>query len=447
MKQRGFIFDTNLCTGCNACQLACTLENQLDFIRSWRKVVTFNPGHLPGHPVYHLSLACNHCAEPDCLKYCPALAYTKDLETGHVLLNPDHCIGCKYCAWVCSYDAPLYDKSAGSMTKCNLCEHRYQENLEPACVTVCPTGALKTGKLTIGENITAISGFPQTAMKPAIEIIPLHAGRKLPGSATLPFEEKVIERYRNSLVATEQKITPGSEWSLILFTYLAALLVGDTFAALFSSSLLNPIQFFLLLVCTFGISLAHLGRKSRAMRTVLNWRNSWLSREIILFGFFSVISLASRFFPAGIAVSRPVAAVAGIAALFAMDRVYSVLPQNAHSGIRNQALLLTGLMFAVIIVGFTVAVIPVLGLKAWLFLSNYRISIHYQKSNFVHFLAAGRILTGFVMLPATSFIQWFPSDMLIFLLISELLDRIIFYLSLTIVSPEIQITQDLRTHL
>jgi DMSO reductase anchor subunit len=333
------------------------------------------------------------------------------------------------------------------MTKCNLCDHRYREELEPACVTICPTGALKTGELEMDKNITVTSGFPTTVMKPAIEIIPLRMGQKLPESPRLPFDSNLLELYRTRLMAVTQKISLGSEWSLLLFTYLAAFLVGDTFAAVFSTGLLGPVQYCLLLVCTFGISLTHLGRKSRAIRAVLNWRNSWLSREIILFGLFAVISIASRFFPAGSAITGPLAAIVGVAALFVMDHVYGILPLTDRSGIRDRALLLTGLMFTVILLDFIPVVLPIIGLKVWLFISNYRISMQQRKSIYLYALAAGRILSGFILLPVALFIHLFPSDKIVLLLISELLDRMIFYISLAVISPEIQMEQDFRNNL
>jgi len=75
-----FHFDPNRCTGCQACELACSIENDLGPDRSWREVVTFNDASAPGIPRFHLSLACNHCSEPACLLGCPAAAYRKDGE-------------------------------------------------------------------------------------------------------------------------------------------------------------------------------------------------------------------------------------------------------------------------------------------------------------------------------------------------------------------------------
>ncbi|MCK5489102.1 MAG: 4Fe-4S binding protein, partial [Gemmatimonadetes bacterium] len=105
-----FVFDPNRCTGCQACELACSIENELGPDRSWREVVTFNDASVPGVPRFHLSLACNHCAEPACMHSCPALAYEREASSGAILLDPDRCIGCRYCSWTCPYGAPRFEE-------------------------------------------------------------------------------------------------------------------------------------------------------------------------------------------------------------------------------------------------------------------------------------------------------------------------------------------------
>jgi len=84
MTNRIFKFDPNKCTGCNACQIACILENDLNYNSSWRQVVTYNEHRYPAQQVFHLSMACNHCGDPPCLKYCPAQAYHHDEKFGTV---------------------------------------------------------------------------------------------------------------------------------------------------------------------------------------------------------------------------------------------------------------------------------------------------------------------------------------------------------------------------
>ncbi len=67
----GFTLDLNRCTGCRACELACSTENDLAFGQSWRRIETFNSERDPRAPHHHLSIACNHCENAPCVEACP----------------------------------------------------------------------------------------------------------------------------------------------------------------------------------------------------------------------------------------------------------------------------------------------------------------------------------------------------------------------------------------
>jgi anaerobic dimethyl sulfoxide reductase subunit B (iron-sulfur subunit) len=53
------------------------------------------------------------------------------------------CVGCRYCEWACPYGAIQFNERSGKVEKCTGCSHRLAENLAPACVATCPTGALQ----------------------------------------------------------------------------------------------------------------------------------------------------------------------------------------------------------------------------------------------------------------------------------------------------------------
>ncbi len=117
-----------------------------------------------------------------------------------------------------------------------------------------------------------------------------------------------------------------SSWSLIAFTILSTVSV-----ALVLSSLINgnfrDIRIIAALVSAAGItSFFHLGRKLRAWRAVLNIRSSPLSREIVLFVAFSVISTLSIYLssPALLIVS----CFTGLILLLIIDSVY-LYPGNS----------------------------------------------------------------------------------------------------------------------
>ncbi|MGD8700162.1 MAG: 4Fe-4S binding protein, partial [Gemmatimonadales bacterium] len=282
-----FVFDPNRCTGCHACRVACAIENELPPEQSWRRVETFNTRHRPGIPLFHLSLACNHCAEPACLYACPALAYRRDQHTGAVLLDERKCIGCKYCGWACPFDAPVYDETRGTMSKCTFCHHRLQEGLKPACAALCPTRALDFADLSEAELVNDIDGFPVSDLEPRISIVPLKPGRRLPVMST------VVPQEANGPdpEPAPSGISLRSEWSLMLFTMLSATLVAFVASAVAGAVSLRPLPFVAGAVLTLGFAQLHLGRPWRSHRAVLNLHRSWLSREVFSLSAFVIISL------------------------------------------------------------------------------------------------------------------------------------------------------------
>lgn len=99
-------------------------------------------GDYPLASIHYISTACMHCEDSPCVVGCPTGAITKDDRTGAVMVNKDLCIGCHSCALACPFGVPRYDQDE-KMQKCNLCIERVEAGLEPACVRVCPLGALK----------------------------------------------------------------------------------------------------------------------------------------------------------------------------------------------------------------------------------------------------------------------------------------------------------------
>ena len=125
-KQHGFHFSADNCIGCHACEAACSEKNDLPAHISFRSVGYVEGGTYPDFRRVNISMACNHCDDPVCLKGCPTRAYTKFAEYGAVLQDPDICFGCGYCTWVCPYNAPQLDPIKGEVSKCNMCVDRLE---------------------------------------------------------------------------------------------------------------------------------------------------------------------------------------------------------------------------------------------------------------------------------------------------------------------------------
>lgn len=167
LKQHGFFFNADNCIACHACEAACSEKNDNPAHIAFRSVGFVEGGSYPAYQRLNISMACNHCDDPVCLKGCPTRAYTKFAEYGAVLQDPDICFGCGYCTWVCPYNAPQLDPVKGQVSKCNMCVDRLEVGLKPACVAACLGNALDFGVI---ENIpegrtqakTDIPGFPRT---------------------------------------------------------------------------------------------------------------------------------------------------------------------------------------------------------------------------------------------------------------------------------------------
>lgn len=172
-RQIAFFVDATRCTNCKTCEVACKDANDDRMGRRMRKVRTFEGGEFPAVFAYNISMACNHCEDPACVRQCPAKAYAKRESDGVVIHDPEKCIGCCYCTWVCPYGAPQYDPAEGRVRKCNLCVEELDCGGIPICVSSCPQRAIEIGLLDEiaqrpGATIGILSTPSEKLTKPAI---------------------------------------------------------------------------------------------------------------------------------------------------------------------------------------------------------------------------------------------------------------------------------------
>lgn len=148
-RQYGFYIDSSRCTGCKTCELACKDYKNLGPDVSFRRVYEYagggwqadGDGYRQDVFAYYLSIACNHCEDPACVKVCPSGAMHKG-EDGFVVVDEAICIGCRYCQMACPYGAPQFNHAKGHMTKCDGCRERVAVGAKPVCVESCPLRAL-----------------------------------------------------------------------------------------------------------------------------------------------------------------------------------------------------------------------------------------------------------------------------------------------------------------
>jgi Fe-S-cluster-containing dehydrogenase component/DMSO reductase anchor subunit len=482
MKQKGFLFDLNRCTGCGACMVACSIEtaykknhNEPSQIKSfvevqgavfqksplvyedkqinWRQVYTFNETRHPGMPLFNLSMACNHCGLPACLKSCPASAISKDPGTGAVLVDQERCLGCKYCTWACPYDAPRYNPTKGVIEKCDFCIDRLKKNEAPACVCSCPTSALRLDDFNPDAEPQKIAGFTHAGLQPAIHFKELRPQQQLPESTAPPAVKAVEKLFESSQNIPQPKITLKSEWTLLTFTSIAFILVALLTAAVIIPLELNPFVFLGIGVVGMVLSTVHLGKKSRALYAVRNFTTSWLSREIVLFPAFLGISfIYLQFLPNLLAVGWA-AVFIGFFSLFAVDRIYQVAMQVTLLNFHSAHTLFDGFFLTGVFIG-NIFIFSIPGLIK-LFLYLYRKFHFKQQERDPRFLISLlRIVFGFII-PVIIFVSrpGFRAGMkiigiygvlIVSVIIGELIDRIEYYDELDIVTPRKQMLLDLE---
>lgn len=164
MARYGMAIDLDRCTGCQACVVACKVENNVPFSSpeeaekgreiAWIQVLTTYEGEFPDVHARFTPVLCMHCDKPPCVPVCPTGATYKSAPTGIVAQIYPRCIGCRYCAVACPYTIKFFNWSApvwpsemqaglnadvsvrpkGVIEKCTFCSHRLQKVREAAAV-------------------------------------------------------------------------------------------------------------------------------------------------------------------------------------------------------------------------------------------------------------------------------------------------------------------------
>ena len=156
------LIDTSTCIGCKACEVACqewndheftpsgfggTYQTQPDLAYDFWNLIMFNEVERAGVVSWLMAkYQCMHCADPGCLRACPAPGAIFVRENGTVDFNQENCIGCGYCITGCPFDVPRRNPSTKKVFKCTLCSDRTAVGLEPACIKACPTNCLSFGR-------------------------------------------------------------------------------------------------------------------------------------------------------------------------------------------------------------------------------------------------------------------------------------------------------------
>lgn len=127
------IFNYEKCTGCRACELACSFHKEGVFApsKSRIKIVRIDEEGLD------IPIGCEQCDSAPCITACPTRALSRNSGTNAIDLKSDFCIGCKQCMVICPFGAIHYNEEREIFYKCDLCDG------SPECVKWCVTGGIE----------------------------------------------------------------------------------------------------------------------------------------------------------------------------------------------------------------------------------------------------------------------------------------------------------------
>lgn len=194
--QWGMVIDLDVCTGCNACVVACQAENNIAVVGAeqvrngrdmhWLRIDHYYQGDLDNPRSKFQPLPCMHCEQAPCEMGCPVNATVHGTDGLNQMVY-NRCIGTRTCASFCPYkvrrfnwfdwsaDAPpsiqaqrnpeVSVRSRGVMEKCTYCIQRIsaaridariaqgqgaeQPSFEvvTACQQSCPSQAIQFGNI------------------------------------------------------------------------------------------------------------------------------------------------------------------------------------------------------------------------------------------------------------------------------------------------------------
>ena len=184
---KSFLVDTTLCTACRGCQVACkqwhdlpaentvnrgSYQNPADLSFDTYKLVRMREQVIDGKLNWlFFPDQCRHCIEPHCQDTAvePTAIFT-EAATGAVIYTANtRGLNADEIRESCPYDIPRKAED-GTISKCDMCNDRVENGLLPACVKVCPTGAMNFGdreeilKLAQKHLATAKKKYPNARL-------------------------------------------------------------------------------------------------------------------------------------------------------------------------------------------------------------------------------------------------------------------------------------------
>jgi len=195
----GMVIDQDVCTGCQACVVACAMENNIAYVGEedagygrtmhWIRVERFWEGEYPNVKMTEYQpVMCQQCHNAPCEPVCPVFAAVHSAAEDTNLQVYNRCVGTRYCANNCPYQARVFNwrdyadarlhpelktlqnqlnpdvtvRRRGVMEKCTFCLQRIHHaedtakaqgreivdgEFTTACAQACPANAITFGRL------------------------------------------------------------------------------------------------------------------------------------------------------------------------------------------------------------------------------------------------------------------------------------------------------------
>lgn len=165
MKKWNLIVDVAECHNCNNCFLTCKDEYVGNDIpgysapqplreNKWIHVLTRERGCFPMVETAHVPVMCNHCDRAPCVA--AGRGAVRKRDDGIVIIDPQRAAGRKDLVDACPYGAIWWNEELQLPQAWTFDAHLLDRGWEaPRCVQACPTGALKSLKVS-DEEMTAI---------------------------------------------------------------------------------------------------------------------------------------------------------------------------------------------------------------------------------------------------------------------------------------------------
>ena len=191
--------DPLACTGCRACETACSYRESTQPLRP--EVLVQDEGYSS------LPVICCQCSEASCERACATRAITRDRETGALRVNRAKCFGCGLCTLACPFGTIWLDRARKMASKCDLCGG------QPRCAGVCLNGAISIipRNTVSADRLARLRKRLDQVVITIQEVDTLEAPYALPGC--LYAEAEVVERSGVRAVLTfeaTERVSPAN---------------------------------------------------------------------------------------------------------------------------------------------------------------------------------------------------------------------------------------------